>query len=110
MREGKEPIVPQICDPTIGLVTVMIVLAQLSAHGAMPQNADAPVIRTADIGHGIALHYVEEGKGTPVIFVHGSLSDGGDRAAPIRPLSQTLSPDSTTAGNQLPASKPPPLD
>jgi pimeloyl-ACP methyl ester carboxylesterase len=28
------------------------------------------------IGNGITLHYVDEGKGTPVIFVHGSLSDG----------------------------------
>src|SRR5260370_33404592 len=82
----KEAIVPQICGTTIRLVTVMIVLALLSAHSAMPQNADAPVIRTADIGHGIALHYVEEGKGTPVIFVHGSLSDGGYWAAQLRPF------------------------
>ncbi|MGA8620556.1 MAG: alpha/beta hydrolase [Candidatus Sulfotelmatobacter sp.] len=62
---------------TIRLVAVMIVLARPSGHGATPQNADAPVIRTADIGHGIALHYMEEGAGTPVIFVHGSLTDGG---------------------------------
>src|SRR5260370_38225111 len=88
MRDGKEPIVPQICDTTIRLVAVMIVLALLSAHGAMPQNADAPVIRTADIGHGIALHYVEEGKGTPVIFVHGSLSDAGYRGEQPGPVAK----------------------
>jgi pimeloyl-ACP methyl ester carboxylesterase len=36
-----------------------------------------PTIQTADIGNGIVLHCVDQGKGTPVIFVHGSLSDGG---------------------------------
>jgi non-heme chloroperoxidase len=40
-------------------------------------HSDAPAIRTVDIGNGITLHYVDQGKGTPVIFVHGSLSDGG---------------------------------
>jgi pimeloyl-ACP methyl ester carboxylesterase len=40
-------------------------------------QADAPTIQMVDIGNGIALHYVDRGKGTPVIFVHGSLSDGG---------------------------------
>jgi hypothetical protein len=40
-------------------------------------HADAPTIRTVDIGNGITLYYVDQGKGTPVIFVHGSLSDGG---------------------------------
>jgi pimeloyl-ACP methyl ester carboxylesterase len=34
-------------------------------------------VHAASIGHGITLHYVEEGVGVPVIFVHGSLSDGG---------------------------------
>jgi len=36
-----------------------------------------PTIQTADIGNDIVLHYVDQGKGTPLIFVHGSLSDGG---------------------------------
>jgi len=80
--------VPQISGTTIRLVALMIVLVPLSAHGATPQNADAPVIRTADIGHGIALHYVEEGKGTPVIFVHGSLSDGGYWADQLGPFAK----------------------
>ena len=34
-----------------------------------------PNIAAADIGDGITLHYVERGSGTPVVFVHGSLSD-----------------------------------
>src|SRR5258708_33901689 len=38
---------------------------------------DVPALRTVDIGNGITLHYVDRGKGTPVLFVHGSLSDGG---------------------------------
>ena len=40
-------------------------------------DADAPksTIAAADIGDGITLHYVERGSGTPVVFVHGSLSD-----------------------------------
>ena len=41
------------------------------------QHAAAPNIRSVDIGEGITLHYVDAGKGIPVIFVHGSLSDGG---------------------------------
>ena len=36
-----------------------------------------PSIQTANIGNGIVLHYVDQGRGTPLIFVHGSLSDGG---------------------------------
>lgn len=35
----------------------------------------APQFRAADIGNGIRLHYVEQGAGPPIIFVHGSLSD-----------------------------------
>lgn len=35
------------------------------------------VIQAANIGNGIVLHYVEQGQGTPVVFVHGSISDGG---------------------------------
>lgn len=38
-------------------------------------TAGGPEFRSADIGHGIRLHYVEQGQGPTVIFVHGSLSD-----------------------------------
>ncbi len=40
-------------------------------------SAPSPALKTVDIGSGISLHYVEQGSGTPLIFVHGSLSDGG---------------------------------
>lgn len=51
------------------ILAVLLVVALLSSA--------APTVRAVDIGNGITLHYVDEGKGTPVIFVHGSLSDGG---------------------------------
>src|SRR5438105_15266483 len=57
--------------------------------GAFAQiGAPTPNILAADIGHGITLHYVEEGRGTPVIFVHGSLSDGGYWADQIGPFAE----------------------
>jgi pimeloyl-ACP methyl ester carboxylesterase len=69
--------VPKISARTVRIVTVTIVLALLSARGGAVPNADAPILETANIGHGLALNYVEQGAGTPLIFVHGSLSDGG---------------------------------
>jgi len=67
-------------DNLMKLLTQGIVLAALALSGvAVPQaaqTADAgPPIKTASVGDGIELHYVELGQGTPVIFVHGSLSD-----------------------------------
>jgi pimeloyl-ACP methyl ester carboxylesterase len=49
-------------------------------------SAIEPQIHAANIGHGITLHYVDEGTGVPVIFVHGSLSDGGYWADQIGPF------------------------
>ena len=40
-------------------------------------QADSPPIKSVDIGRGISLHYVDVGKGEPIVFVHGSISDGG---------------------------------
>jgi non-heme chloroperoxidase len=54
-----------------------VFIAQIAAPAIAQTNAVAPAIQTADIGRGITLHYIEQGNGTPVIFVHGSLSDGG---------------------------------
>ena len=34
-------------------------------------------VKKVIVGHGVELHYVERGTGVPVVFVHGSLSDGG---------------------------------
>jgi len=80
--------VPKISARTVRIVTVTIVLALLSAHGGAVPNADAPILQTANIGHGLALHYVEQGTGTPLIFVHGSLSDGGYWADQVGPFAK----------------------
>src|SRR5580692_12513552 len=84
----REAIVPKISARTVRMVTVTIVLALLSAHGGAVPNADPPILQTANIGHGLALHYVEQGTGTPLIFVHGSLSDGGYWADQIGPFAK----------------------
>lgn len=60
-----------------------IIMAALAAASAFAPPASAavsnawPTLKTIDVGHGITLHYVEQGHGDPVVFVHGSLSDGG---------------------------------
>lgn len=66
-----------------------IVLALLfSAQDVAQTKGAAPIVRSVNIGHGIALHYVEEGAGTPVVFVHGSLSDGGYWADQLAPFAE----------------------
>ena len=63
-----------------------LVLVLLACPCVAQRTAAAPIIRAANIGHGITLHYVEKGTGVPVIFVHGSLSDGGYWADQIGPF------------------------
>ena len=54
-------------------VALALGLASSAAAGsAYAADAHAGV---ADIGNGIALHYVEEGSGPALVFIHGSLSD-----------------------------------
>src|SRR5260370_2329335 len=59
------------------LIVVLLVLATLSPHSVAQSSVAGPIIQAVEIGNGITLHYVDQGKGVPVIFVHGSLSDGG---------------------------------
>ena len=56
-------------------VLVAAVLATCAAPACAAENQ--PAIKVADIGHGIKLHYVDEGHGQPIVFVHGSISFGG---------------------------------
>ena len=65
-----------------------VTLLLLSVLATAQTNTSAPEIEAADIGNGITLHYVEAGTGTPVIFVHGSLSDGGYWADQLGPFAQ----------------------
>jgi pimeloyl-ACP methyl ester carboxylesterase len=55
-------------------LTALISLA-LPRLRAMTIATNVQLPKVADIGEGIQLNYVESGSGTPVIFVHGSLSD-----------------------------------
>src|SRR5262249_12913990 len=64
------------------------VFAMVVTSSVAQKNAATPQIRAASIGDDITLHYVDEGTGVPVIFVHGSLSDGGYWADQIGPFSK----------------------
>lgn len=70
------------------LLTITLIVIILACYGAAQANNAEPTIRVADIGDGITLHYIEEGTGVPVIFVHGSLSDGGYWADQMGPFSR----------------------
>ena len=61
-----------------------IVITAVSIGG--PAAAGEPKVKSVAIGHGIRLHYVEEGSGPPLILIHGSLSDYSywdDQVAPF---------------------------
>lgn len=64
------------------------VFATVAGSSLAQKNAAEPQIHAASIGHDITLHYVDEGTGVPVIFVHGSLSDGGYWADQIGPFAK----------------------
>jgi pimeloyl-ACP methyl ester carboxylesterase len=63
---------------------VLLVLALLAPRSVAQSNLASPMIQAVEIGNGITLHYVDLGKGVPVIFVHGSLSDGSYWADQVR--------------------------
>lgn len=69
------------------LLTIALMVTVLPCYGAAQANNAEPAIRVADIGDGITLHYMEEGTGVPLIFVPGSLSDGGYWANQMGPFS-----------------------
>lgn len=56
---------------------LLLMVTGLPAHfPAQTAQETALTIRRVIVSHGIELHYVERGTGVPVVFVHGSLSDG----------------------------------
>ena len=76
-------------SPTNRRVLIFAGALALAAGSSLAQkNAGEPPIHAASIGQGITLHYVDEGTGVPVIFVHGSLSDGGYWADQIGPFAE----------------------
>jgi pimeloyl-ACP methyl ester carboxylesterase len=60
------------------LVVVCAVAALLVLNSSAVGQASSaqPAVQQVQVDTGIELHYVELGKGEPVVFVHGSLSDG----------------------------------
>src|SRR5262245_45961112 len=65
----------------LGKLTTLVVVCAVAGllewnSPAVGQAASAqPAIQQVQVGNGIELHYVELGKGEPVVLVHGSLSD-----------------------------------
>jgi hypothetical protein len=61
--------VPQISVGTVRLATIAIILALpfalLRARGAALLNADAPRVRTADLGHGSRCTMLKRALGRP---------------------------------------------
>jgi len=56
----------------------LLCAALLTAASGPSSAAEADVtIRKIVISTGVERHYVERGSGIPVVFIHGSLGDGG---------------------------------
>jgi hypothetical protein len=53
------------------MVTVFVAIHSI----ALGQEGTSLALRKLPIGDGVALHYVELGKGDPIIFVHGTTGD-----------------------------------
>jgi esterase len=60
------------------LIAAMIVtLAALPGLLAEQEKGPTLAVQRVVVSDGVELHYVEQGTGVPVVFVHGSLGDGG---------------------------------
>lgn len=55
---------------------LLLIITGLQAHLPAQAQETALPLQKVIVNHGIELHYVERGTGVPVVFVHGSLSDG----------------------------------
>ncbi len=73
-RTGFSAICSEICEC---LVTASLAVALLCVAAVAQARNGETAFKSAEVDHGIVLHYVEKGSGTAVIFVHGSLSDSG---------------------------------
>ncbi len=59
---------------TIGVVVIALAVL-LAPPSTGPQDVPT-ALRKVIVAEGVELHYDERGTGVPVVFVHGSLSDG----------------------------------
>lgn len=66
------------------LIAVVALAVQVSAQA--PERKYE--IKAVAVGEGVELHYVEMGKGNPIVFVHGSLSDGSFWNPQLAPFSE----------------------
>jgi pimeloyl-ACP methyl ester carboxylesterase len=73
MRYLSHPASRKSVSKNVPLLAALLALAICRPSVAA---AELP-IRNILVSPGVELHYVESGSGTPVIFVHGSLGDGG---------------------------------
>jgi pimeloyl-ACP methyl ester carboxylesterase len=60
---------------TLGVVCAVAGLLGWNSPAVGQRESALTAVQQVQIGRGIALHYVELGKGEPVVFVHGSLTD-----------------------------------
>ena len=58
------------------IVILLIAVTLLAAPLRSQAPERAPEIKAVRVSGGVELHYVEMGKGDPIVFVHGSLGDG----------------------------------
>ena len=56
----------------VALLCILAIAAPVRAQATATDSA----IKAVTVSDGVELHYVEMGKGEPVIFVHGSIGDG----------------------------------
>lgn len=69
-----------------GIAVVLTSLATFPALHAAQTHDDSSALKKIVVRDGVELHYEERGHGTPLIFVHGSLSDSSywhDQLAPF---------------------------
>ena len=71
----------RIANWILGAAAVAVTVLPCPSAAQLPSAAhlqdDPLAIRRVVVSGGIELHYVDRGTGVPVVFVHGSLSDGG---------------------------------
>ena len=79
---------PVICANKLRALTLAAICVIAADRSPGQTSSPGLQIHAAKIGHGITLHYVDKGTGVPVIFVHGSLSDGGYWADQIEPFAR----------------------
>ena len=68
---------------------VLVVLALFAMSASAQQPAKPPELKKVSVAEGVELHYVERGKGVPVVFVHGTGSEYGAWNAHLGPFAES---------------------